>query len=150
MISRARSGLWLYTATLLGITTWLAIHWPHGSLWYDETLTTWVASGTWSRLWAWCTQVDIQVPLHYVVLKAWMGLLGNSEFALHLLSTFCGLLAVAAVISLMGRLIGTSWGRFAAAATGILLGLSPGFLWVAYEVRAYALALALYSWASAM
>src|SRR5438105_9223595 len=81
--------LWLYTATLLVVAAWLAIRWPHNSLWYDEALTTWVADGPLERLIRWCTQVDIQVPLHYVVLRGWMALLGNSEFALHLLSAFC-------------------------------------------------------------
>src|SRR5207237_5145115 len=32
--------------------------------------------------------------------------------------------------------------------TAILLGFTPGFLWIAYEIRAYTLALALYAWAS--
>ncbi len=129
---------------LLALVAWLGVHWPHGSLWYDETLTAWVAGGPLERLWTWCTQVDIQVPLHYVVLHGWMALAGNSEFALNLLSALCAMLAVAAFMALARRLLGQS----GALAGSILLAATPGFLWVAYEVRAYALALALYGWAS--
>jgi 4-amino-4-deoxy-L-arabinose transferase-like glycosyltransferase len=134
-----------FVATLLIVVVWLALRWPHGSLWYDEALSTWVASGPWQRLIHWCTQVDIQVPLHYVVLRGWMALLGNSEFALHLLSALCGLLAVAGLFALVHRLTRIT---SAAVIAALLLGLSPGFAWIAFEVRAYALALALYAWAS--
>ncbi len=148
--SSRRAEQWLYTAILLLITGWLAVHWPHQSLWYDEALTTWVATGPWERLINWCTQVDIQVPLHYIVLRGWTGLLGNSEFALHLLSALCGLLAVSGLMALTRRLIGARTVPTAPVVAGLLLGLSAGFLWVAYEVRAYALALALYAWASVL
>jgi uncharacterized membrane protein len=147
LLERQRSRhVWAYAATLLAVAGWLAVRWPHQSLWYDETLTTWVASSSWDQLIHWCTQVDIQVPLHYVVLRAWMALLGSSEFALHLLSALCAVLAVAGLIALARRLAGST----AAVIAGLLLGLSPGFLWIAYEVRAYALALALFAWASVL
>ncbi|MCC7450218.1 MAG: glycosyltransferase family 39 protein [Anaerolineae bacterium] len=136
--------VWLYGVVLLIVGVWLAIHWPHHSLWYDEALTTWVARGPWDRLIRWCTEVDIQVPFHYVVLRGWMTVFGRSEFALHLLSAFCGLLAVAGVMAVARRFAGL----WAALLAGLLLGLSAGFLWIAYEVRAYALALALFAWAS--
>ena len=132
-------------AALLIVAAWFGLHWPHESLWYDEALSAWVASGPLDRLIHWCTQVDIQVPLHYIVLRGWMALLGESEFALHLLSAFCGLLAIAALFTLARRLT-----RLTSVATiaVFILAFSPGFLWVAFEVRAYALALALFAWAS--
>jgi hypothetical protein len=122
------------------VAVWLAIHWPQGSLWYDEGLTAWIAQGGLPRIWTWCTQVDIQVPLHYVALKVWMLLAGESEFALHVFSVFCGLISVASVMAIVRR------GRTTAmVAAGLLTGLAAGFVWVAFEVRAYAFALALYS-----
>src|SRR5258708_5711946 len=118
----ARTRLWGYVLVLLTLITWLALRWPHQSLWYDEALTTWVASGPSERLWQWCTQVDIQVPLHYIVLRGWMALVGNSEFALHLLSAFSALLSVAGVIALARRLISPNGALIA----GILLAFTPG------------------------
>jgi mannosyltransferase len=141
---KTRWNLWSTTAVLLIVIGWLGIQWPHHSLWYDETLTAWVASGPLERLIHWCTQVDIQVPFHYLVLRGWMAFAGDSEFSLHLLSALCGLLAVAGLIVLVRRLAG----QLPAVVAGLLLGLCPGFLWIAFEVRAYALALALSVWAT--
>ena len=92
---------------LILILGWLGLHWPHGSLWYDEGLTAWIVSGPWSRILTWCTQVDIQVPLHYFVLKLWITWVGNSEFTLHTLSALCGLIAVAGIPG--RRRCGTFW-----------------------------------------
>ncbi|MCC7448185.1 MAG: glycosyltransferase family 39 protein [Anaerolineae bacterium] len=142
---RSSSKRWLAVLILLGFMAWLAIHFPHNSLWYDEALTTYVATDSWATLWHWCTQVDIQVPFHYVVLRMWTWFAGDSEFALRLLSALCALLAVAGMIA-MGRRVARKSGAGLAAA--ILLGTMPGMLWIAYEVRAYALALALVVWAT--
>ncbi|HVO42881.1 MAG TPA: glycosyltransferase family 39 protein [Aggregatilineales bacterium] len=130
--------------TLIGAFGWLVVRWPHGGFWYDEALTTYVATDSWATLWRWCTQVDIQVPFHYVVLRLWSYATGDSEFTLRLLSVFSTLLTLAAMLAI-GR-------RFSRGLTGIFAALlfvsTPGVLWVAYEVRAYALALALYAWAT--
>ncbi|MFN8421667.1 MAG: hypothetical protein U0528_20835 [Anaerolineae bacterium] len=137
----------LFFCTLLLIIAfgWLIANFPREGLWYDEALTHYVATDSWGTLWAWCTQVDIQVPLHYVALRLWAGLLGDSEFALRLLSVFSVLLASAAMIFIGRKLLG----RGAGYAAGALLLFMPGLLWLAYEVRAYAFGLALYAWATA-
>lgn len=138
--------LWLSVLILLGIVALLMRYFPHDSLWYDEALTTYVATDSWETLWRWCTQVDIQVPFHYAALRLWTGAAGSSEFSLRVLSALCIPLAAAGVIAVGRRLArGTGAGQAAA----ILLGALPGVLWIAYEVRAYAWGLALYAWACA-
>ncbi|MBE2195477.1 MAG: glycosyltransferase family 39 protein [Anaerolinea sp.] len=138
--------LWLSVLILLGIVALLMRYFPHDSLWYDEALTTYVATDSWETLWRWCTQVDIQVPFHYAALRLWTGAAGSSEFSLRVLSALCIPLAAAGVIAVGRRLArGTGAGQAAA----ILLGALPGVLWIAYEVRAYAWGLALYVWACA-
>lgn len=129
---------------LLTTIAWLVANFPQTGFWYDEALTTFVATDSWGTLWAWCTQIDIQVPLHYVVLRLWSGVFGSSEFALRLVSVFSILLAVAAIISIGRRLSKYGLGY----AAGALLAFMPGLLWIAYEVRAYAFGLALYAWAT--
>jgi hypothetical protein len=141
-----RSALALAVLVLLTCVGWLVANFKRDSLWYDEALTTFVARDSWAMLWAWCTQVDIQVPLHYVVLRLWTDAAGDSEFALRVLSMFCTLLAIAGIMA-AGRQLAP--GRGVGVAAAILLCFMPGMLWVAYEVRAYALALALYAWATA-
>jgi mannosyltransferase len=143
---RNNRSLWLAVLILLGVVGWLAYHFPHNSLWYDEALTTYVATDSWQTLIRWCTQVDIQVPFHYIVLRLWTGLVGDSEFTLRLLSALCVVLAAAGAIT-VGRQLTRRW--TVGYATAILLTATPGMLWLAYEVRAYALAIALYVWATA-
>ncbi len=143
--------LWLALAALLIVAGGLLLNFPQDSFWYDEALTTYVATDSWETLWRWCVEVDIQVPFHYVVLRLWAGVAGKSEFALRLLSVFAILLTAAAAINIgkrLGRHLGVQGGGLGVAC-GVLLTLSLGTLWVAYEVRAYAFALMLFTWATA-
>ncbi|MCE7947694.1 MAG: hypothetical protein DYG88_09730 [Chloroflexi bacterium CFX4] len=138
-------------AALLIVALGLILNFPHDSFWYDEALTTYVATDSWETLWRWCVEVDIQVPFHYVVLRLWAGVAGKSEFALRLLSAFAILLTAAAAINIgqrLGRRLGVQGGGLGLVC-GVLITLSLGTLWVAYEVRAYAFALMLFTWATA-
>ncbi|GAB4551436.1 MAG: hypothetical protein OHK0023_18370 [Anaerolineae bacterium] len=136
--------LWIAVITVLITALTLAIHYPHDSFWYDEALTTFVATDSWDTLWHWCTSVDIQVPFHYIVLKVWSAIAGDSEFMLRAISALAILLTVAGGFGVGKRLGGTSLG----AVMGIAAGMLPGTLWIAYEVRAYAWALMLLTWAT--
>jgi Dolichyl-phosphate-mannose-protein mannosyltransferase len=146
MLRQSSRPLWPALTVLLTITGALFHFFPTRSFWYDEALTTYVATDTWETLWRWCTQVDIQVPFHYIALKLWAGLVGDSEFALRLLSTLAVILAVAAAIACGRQLMPK--GNLGLL-LGLLLGGLPGILWVAYEVRAYGWAVMLYLWATA-
>jgi hypothetical protein len=146
MTRAQKTALWLGLIALLGVAVHLAYYFPHDSLWYDEALTAYVANDSWETLWQWCTQVDIQVPFHYVVLRLWSGIAGDSEFMLRVVSALSLPLTVAAAI-FIGRRVSGMVGL--GLAVGILIGVLPGTLWIAYEVRAYAVALATFSWATA-
>ncbi len=135
-------------AALLSAAAVLMLNFPHNSFWYDEALTTYVATQAWETLWRWCVEVDIQVPFHYVVLRLWSFVAGKSEFALRLLSVFAILLAAAGALN-VGRRLGRPFSGSLGIACAILLALSLGTLWIAYEVRAYAFALMLFTWATA-
>jgi len=140
--------MWVALGALLSVTFVLMLNFPHNSFWYDEALTTYVATESWETLWRWCIDVDIQVPFHYVALRLWSTVAGESEFALRLLSAFAILLAAAAAINI-GRRLGRQFGASLGVVCGVLLTLSLGTLWIAYEVRAYASALMLFTWATA-
>jgi len=132
--------LWISVALLLLLVAGLVSIWPVRSLWYDETVNAYFATQSWGSIWEWCTQIDNQVPLHFVLLKLWGSVAGTNEFALRAFSFECTLLTLGGVIAL-GRRIGQNIivGWLAA----IALALSQGFLYAAFEIRAYALALAL-------
>lgn len=145
MALTGRRGLWVSVMLLLAILAGLVRQWPARGLWYDETVNAYFAQRPWSDTWEWCTRIDNQMPLHFVLLKAWGEAVGTSEFALRLFSVLSALAAAAGVITL-GRWVGGSWAAGWLAA--LVLALSQGFLYAAFEVRPYALALALLAWSS--
>ena len=144
--SRAsRHGLWLSTILLLAIAFWVIRQWPDRGLWYDETVNGYFARQSWSAIWDWCTRIDNQVPLHFLLLKVWGSLAGTGEFALRAFSVLWGILAAAGVLAL-GKRAGHTW--MAGLLSAAVFTLTQSFLYAAFEVRPYALALALYAWSS--
>lgn len=80
-------------------------------------------------------QGDIHPPGYYLLLHAWRGLVGESEFALRALSALCGVLTVALTWALGRRLLGAPTALSAA----LLAALSPLGVYYAQEARMYAL-----------
>ncbi|MCB9437838.1 MAG: glycosyltransferase family 39 protein [Anaerolineales bacterium] len=123
---------------------WVVFNAPTDGLWYDETVNAYLATHSWATLWEWSTQIDNQLPLHFVALKLWVAGVGSSEFSLRAFSHLMALLALAGVMALARRLGGSrqAW------LSGILFVALGSFLYAATEVRTYALALALLAWSS--
>jgi mannosyltransferase len=68
------------------------------SLWLDEGGTWAVVIGqTWGRLIADLGSTDAAYPLYHLLLKGWVGLAGDSEWALRFPSALAGALAVVAI-----------------------------------------------------
>jgi 4-amino-4-deoxy-L-arabinose transferase-like glycosyltransferase len=86
-------------------------------------------------------RLDVHPPLYYFLLDAWTLLIGNSEFALRLLSALMGLLALAATYS-QGA---TAFNRRAGLMALLLLGTSGFFIYYSREARSYGLYMALAS-----
>jgi hypothetical protein len=108
------------------------------SLWYDETVSVYLAGQSLPALVA-HTAGDIHPPGYYLLLHAWTRLAGSSDFAVALPSLFFGLLLVALAFRLGARLFGPGVGLLAA----FLVALSPFTLWYSQEVRMYTLGAAL-------
>ncbi len=132
--------LWISTLLLFGVFLWLAVNFPHESLWYDETVNAYLARSSWSTIWDWSRNIDNQMPLHFWLLKLWVGPMGQSEFSLRLFSAFWAWLAAAGMVALGKRITGKMMGGVFAL---VILAGSGSFLYAAGEVRTYALALAL-------
>ncbi len=139
-----RQRLWAAGLILLAIAAGLAAQWPERSLWYDETVNAYFAGQPWSALWEWCAGIDNQVPLHFALLKLWASAGGTSEFALRAVSFWSALLAAAGLLALGRRIGGATAGVLAAGAFAV----TQSFAYAAFEVRPYALALALAAWSS--
>lgn len=80
-------------------------------------------------------RVETNPPLHFLLLKGWIALVGDSEFAARLPSV----LAATAAVALTLRLGRETLGPAPALLGGLLLALMPVQILYAHEARAYAL-----------
>jgi hypothetical protein len=141
-----RRHLWVSVLLLLLMVAGLIRQWPERGLWYDETVNAYFAGRSWSDIWRWCTKIDNQMPLDFALRKVWGEWVGTSEFALRAFS-FVNVILAAAGLMALGRRVG---GKMSAGwLAALAFALSQSFLYAAFEVRPYALALALFAWSSA-
>ncbi|MDM8520641.1 glycosyltransferase family 39 protein [Anaerolineales bacterium HSG6] len=108
------------------------------SLWYDETVSAYLASLPPLELIA-HTARDIHPPGYYLLLHSWTRLVGHTEFALAYFSLIFGLLTIPLSYLLGKRL----FNRSVALWTAALMTCSPFGIWYAQEVRMYTLGAAL-------
>ena len=103
------------------------------SLWNDEGASAAMIQRAPATIVA-LSAADIHPPGYYLLLAAWAGLAGTSEFGLRALSALESVLTVALVIALGRRLGGRSAGLLAA----FVLALHTLALYYAQEARMYA------------
>ncbi len=136
-------------AVLLAGTALRGFHLGAGSLWYDETVSTYLAGSPVGELLR-HTAGDIHPPGYYLLLRGWLVLSGyptgradphgnGLEFASGFFSLFFGVLLIALVYALARRL----GGRTVALVAALLVALSPFNVWYSQEVRMYTLGAAL-------
>ncbi len=106
------------------------------SLWYDETVSAFLARQTIPDLIA-HTARDIHPPGYYLLLHFWVGQVGHTEFALAYSSLICGVLLMP-LIYVLARLTASPHKSVALWAT-FLTACSPFGVWYAQEVRMYTL-----------
>lgn len=111
------------------------------SLWYDETVSAYLAGQSLPALVA-HTARDIHPPLYYVLLHVWVGLVGTSEYALAFFSLWWGVLLVASTVTL-ARWLGTNTVALLVAG---MMTLSPFNIWYSQEVRMYTMGATLGVW----
>jgi hypothetical protein len=81
------------------------------------------------------TKPGFNGPLYFLMLRGWIGLAGQSEFAIRFLSLACGVISVALIIILGTRLFNRSIGLIASA----LLTFSAYHVWYSQEAKMYTL-----------
>lgn len=112
----------------------------------DEA-SSWAAAAqpTLSRLVAVQFQVNPgKLPVHEMVLRAWMAAFGQSVYALRSLSAACGMISIALIYLISVELLGGSKTRRArriGATTMLLAAASPVLIRIDYNARMYALML---------
>lgn len=108
------------------------------SLWYDETVSAFLAAKSIPSLIA-HTAGDIHPPGYYLLLHAWTRLAGDTEFALAFLSLVFGVLLIPLSYVLAHRLMSGGVAFWSA----LLVATSPYNLWYSQEARMYTLGAAL-------
>ncbi len=123
-----------YLILLLGFALRL-YHLGANSLWYDETVSMYLAQSDLAELLR-HTAGDIHPPLYYILLHAWGLAAGYSGFAAAFFSLGFGVLLIAVVWR-----VTRAWFPAAAIASvaALLVALSPYNIWYSQEVRMYTL-----------
>ena len=123
---------------LLGAFALRAYRLGVASLWYDETVSAFLAQLDPVSLTR-HTAGDIHPPLYYYLLHFWGRLAGWSEFSLAFSSLFFGILLIALTYRGAREWLGAPVAMLAA----LLVAISPYNLWYSQEVRMYSLGAAL-------
>jgi uncharacterized membrane protein len=104
------------------------------SYWVDETRSISIAMGEHQVSWI-DSALNIHGPLHLMLLKLWMVLVGTGEVATRALSAIFGAIGLV----LFYRLGVLLTGRRTATIALVLLAISPFYLWYNQETRNYSL-----------
>ncbi|MCX7840674.1 MAG: glycosyltransferase family 39 protein [Anaerolineae bacterium] len=103
----------------------------------DEAFTVVFVQRTWEGLWRGISTIEPNPPLMYLVLRVWVALAGDSEFATRYFSVFFGVLCV----PLLYRLTRTMWttrdARGIALFASVLIAINPYQIWHSQDVRNY-------------
>ena len=102
-------------------------------LWLDETFSLWLAKHSLVELLQWTVKIDPHPPLYYLLLHYWMAFLGETPYAVRLLSALLGAGSIPVIYLIGKRLSGAVVGLAAA----VLLALSPFNIYFAQETRMY-------------
>jgi uncharacterized membrane protein len=105
------------------------------SLWYDEGFSVYLARMSLGEITA-RTAADIQPPLYYYLLHAWIQIFGDREDALRSLSLLFGVLTIPLMAAVAWQLFRSPMASILAA---LLVAVSPLHVWYGQETRMYTL-----------
>lgn len=108
-------------------------------LWLDEVMSLRVAMADWPAMWGFFRTLPEQHPLHYLMLRPWLGWFGTSEVGLRSLSSLLAVPTIPVAFLMLRRLLSV---RVAVAAVA-LLAVNPFWIFFAQEGRMYSLVLLL-------
>jgi len=142
VFARSRTD-WVFIAVLVMAALLRLHHLTSTSIWVDEANSILTAKQPASVILDMLSR-DSSPPLYYFLLKSWMAVVGDSPFAVRLLSTLASLALIATVFAIGRREIGRRAGLWAA----FLLAIAPTQVFYSQQARMYTLLplLALTAW----
>ena len=102
--------------------------------WRDEASFAFMATASLGDLFQ-ILQRDVHAPLYFLLLKGWVAVFGESEYALRSLGAVFGLLCVPAAYWFAAPVLG----RVGAASVALFLALNPGQLQASTDLMVYPL-----------
>ena len=116
------------------------------SLWLDEGSTWALIQASWATLFADLVSPAAAYPLYHLLLKAWVALAGDSEWALRLPSAVAGAVAVGILFGVARHFARMhqrdSRATFAfSLAAAVLMSTAPFAIWYAQEAKVYSMLL---------
>jgi mannosyltransferase len=124
--------------TAIGLALRLAVMRTQGAFWFDELFSVHFASMPLAEGLGHLIR-DVHPPVYYVLLHAWIALVGDGESSVRLLSVLLGAALIPAVAALAMRTYGKTAAWIAAGITAV----SPTLLFHSAEARMYPLLLLL-------
>ena len=106
------------------------------SLWFDESVSWYIAHMSTGDFLHTLRYDEANMPLYYAALRGWIGLNGDGETWMRLLSAACGLGTIAALYALGRRLFGFN----VAIAAAAILATNALFVEYTQEARSYMMA----------
>ena len=128
-----KAALWIGAFILLTAFALRAHRLAYDSVWWDEGFSVWMGRMPLAEMF-FQTANDAHPPLSYAMLHGWIGLVGNTEFALRMQSVLFGMLTVALAYQI-GRVAG---GRSVGLAGALITALMRLPVWWSQEIRMYA------------
>jgi uncharacterized membrane protein len=139
---------WLLVLGFICVSMAIRLHGlSAANIWLDEANSWQVASGSWSNMLGELRGSPVG-PLYFILLKPWIGVTGETAFALRAFSVLASVVLIAVVYALGAKILS----RRAALLASAMVALSPLELYFAQEARMYlltSLAAALCLWAYA-
>jgi mannosyltransferase len=135
--------LWLLALTAAALALRMVLL-TTKALWFDETVSVFIASQPIERIMPLLAANDPHPPLHYLLLHVWLALFGDGERAVRSLGVLIGTAAVLATWLFGRRLVGSA---AALVAAGLVM-VAPSQIAASQEARMYGLLTltALLSW----
>lgn len=126
---------WLLVLGFIGVSMAIRLHGlSAANIWLDEANSWQVANLSWSNMMGELRGSPVG-PLYFILLKLWIGVAGDSAFALRAFSVVASAVLVAVVYALGANILS----RRAALLAAALVALSPLELYFAQESRMYML-----------
>ncbi len=121
-----------FVLVLLGATVFKVLAINSRELWLDETYSAFVTHLSFGNMLHYAAG-DVHPPLYYILLKLWVGVLGDAQAQLRLFSVVLNFFSCVVMFVFAKRMLGSWVGAFAAA----LFALSPTVFVYSLEVRMY-------------